>query len=72
MLEVGEGCDDGNTISNDGCSATCLLEVGQTCNDDTNGAVDNAGCESGVCDSSGGLPGTCEAALTCGNSVLEA
>ena len=25
-LEVGEQCDDGNAISNDGCSATCQLE----------------------------------------------
>ncbi|MEO7732269.1 MAG: TonB family protein [Kofleriaceae bacterium] len=25
-LEVGEQCDDGNTISNDGCSATCQIE----------------------------------------------
>ena len=23
----GEACDDGNTVSNDGCSATCLLEI---------------------------------------------
>jgi TonB family protein len=25
-LEVGEQCDDGNTLGNDGCSATCQLE----------------------------------------------
>lgn len=25
-LEVGEQCDDGNTISNDGCSSTCRTE----------------------------------------------
>lgn len=25
-LEPNEGCDDGNTVSNDGCSATCRLE----------------------------------------------
>ena len=25
-VEAGETCDDGNTISNDGCSATCQLE----------------------------------------------
>ena len=23
----GEACDDGNTVSNDGCSATCLIEI---------------------------------------------
>ena len=26
-----EECDDGNTISNDGCSSTCRLEVGFRC-----------------------------------------
>ncbi|MEZ4330036.1 MAG: lectin-like protein [Polyangiales bacterium] len=26
-----EGCDDGNTASNDGCSATCQPEAGYTC-----------------------------------------
>ncbi|MBI1827394.1 MAG: PQQ-dependent sugar dehydrogenase, partial [Planctomycetes bacterium] len=28
ILEPGEECDDGNTLSGDGCSATCHLEVG--------------------------------------------
>ena len=27
-LEAGEQCDDGNTVPNDGCSATCTLECG--------------------------------------------
>jgi cysteine-rich repeat protein len=26
VLEAGEECDDGNTDSGDGCSATCQLE----------------------------------------------
>ncbi len=26
--EAGEQCDDGNTMSNDGCSATCEIEIG--------------------------------------------
>lgn len=26
LLEVGEGCDDGNAVTGDGCSATCELE----------------------------------------------
>jgi cysteine-rich repeat protein len=25
--QFGEGCDDGNTISGDGCSTTCQKEV---------------------------------------------
>ena len=31
-LEPGEGCDDGNTVSGDGCSATCFPEGPQECN----------------------------------------
>jgi fibro-slime domain-containing protein len=30
-LSFGEYCDDGNTSSGDGCSATCTLETGYTC-----------------------------------------
>lgn len=25
-------CDDGNTVSGDGCSSTCLVETGYECN----------------------------------------
>jgi cysteine-rich repeat protein len=33
-LKVGsEGCDDGNTTSGDGCSASCAVESGWTCSD---------------------------------------
>jgi thiosulfate dehydrogenase len=28
VVETGEQCDDGNTLSGDGCSATCQLEIG--------------------------------------------
>jgi len=28
VVEVGEQCDDGNVVPNDGCSATCTLECG--------------------------------------------
>ena len=31
ILGIGEGCDDGNNTSGDGCSATCLPEAGWTC-----------------------------------------
>jgi fibro-slime domain-containing protein len=30
-LDFGEYCDDGNTTSGDGCSSTCTLEPGYTC-----------------------------------------
>lgn len=29
LLELGEECDDGNTISGDGCSSTCTTEVAE-------------------------------------------
>ena len=30
-LRVGERCDDGNTMSGDGCTQTCQVEAGWTC-----------------------------------------
>ena len=35
ILEAGEGCDDGNVLAGDGCSAVCKIEDGSTCNTDT-------------------------------------
>ena len=29
--EVGESCDDGNTVAGDGCGKTCLIEEGYKC-----------------------------------------
>lgn len=31
VITVSETCDDGNIISNDGCSMNCLTEQGFTC-----------------------------------------
>ncbi|HEX2685808.1 MAG TPA: DUF4215 domain-containing protein, partial [Kofleriaceae bacterium] len=31
VLEAGERCDDGNTASGDGCSASCQIEPGSIC-----------------------------------------
>jgi cysteine-rich repeat protein len=31
LVETGEGCDDSNTASGDGCSATCTVENGYIC-----------------------------------------
>lgn len=81
--EGSEGCDDDNTASGDGCSATCLAELGENCSQ-------NADCESGSCEgtnqvcqcnddadcgsllcNSGPDPNAC-VNPGCGNSVLEA
>lgn len=70
-LEAGEGCDDDNTTAGDGCGSTCLVENLGACNTDATGAVGDPGCESGICDISGGSPGTCEMA-GCGDGRIEA
>ncbi|MEK6812050.1 MAG: DUF4215 domain-containing protein, partial [Nanoarchaeota archaeon] len=31
VIDVGEGCDDGNKVSSDGCSSLCVVETGYTC-----------------------------------------
>ncbi len=30
-IDSGEQCDDGNTVSGDGCSAICQVETGYVC-----------------------------------------
>ena len=62
-LESGEACDDGGTSNGDGCNATCELENGEPCTNDSQ-------CGSGVCDTVGS--NTCEPANSCGNGTLEA
>ena len=72
VLETGEGCDDGNNTPGDGCNATCDIEDGFPCNITAPGDTDDDSCESNICDTTGGSPGICEPANTCGNGVLEA
>ncbi len=72
VREANEGCDDGNTASGDGCSATCRIENTRPCNASMPGLVGGASCASGICDVTSGAPGVCEPAATCGNSVREA
>src|SRR6187455_728644 len=33
VLDMGEACDDGNTVAGDGCSAACQIEADCTCDD---------------------------------------
>ncbi len=71
ILESWEWCDDGNTDPNDECSATCLVEIDEECNTDTNGAVGWLWCQAGICNTTWGAPWVCELGGVCGNSVLE-
>ena len=64
LLEAGEGCDDGNNMNGDGCTAACEIEDGNPC------AADGE-CASGVCDMNE-MPPICEPAGSCGNGELDA
>ena len=64
LLEAGEGCDDGNNMNGDGCTAACEIEDGNPC-------VADGECASGVCDMNE-VPPICEPAGSCGNGVIDA
>jgi cysteine-rich repeat protein len=64
---AGEECDDGNTVSLDGCTATCQVEdgcgdgnldAGEECDDDN--LADGDGCTA-----------TCQLEVGCGNGVVD-
>jgi len=72
VQELGEGCDDGNTVNGDGCNSRCSVELapGAACGDDiqchsgfcTDGVCCNARCD-GQCEACGEAAtlGTCSA-----------
>jgi cysteine-rich repeat protein len=70
LIEQGEQCDDGNTVSNDGCSATCQLENQPVC---ANGVIESSEqCDDGNTMSGDGCSPTCqlENLAVCGDSVV--
>ncbi len=79
-LQPGEECDDGNTVSGDGCSSTGKVEAGYLCNVPGNACslaslCGNGTAESGELCDNGATPGngctaTCDLAL-CGNGVFD-
>lgn len=63
FLDVGEDCDDGNTLSGDGCDATCRLECG-------NGSLEpGEACDDGNRAPDDGCDDRCQD--ECGNGVLD-
>jgi cysteine-rich repeat protein len=66
-----EQCDDGNTLSGDGCSSVCKTEVGMC----GNGTIDVATetCDDGNTTNGDGCSANCqtETSATCGNGVVE-
>ena len=65
VVESGETCDDGNTVSGDGCPATC----GPSCGD---GILDpGEQCDDGNTVSGDGCAGDCQTDERCGNGILD-
>ena len=74
LVEAGEQCDDGNTVSGDGCSATCVLE-GEPPVDCGDGVVD-AGeqCDDGNTVGGDGCSAVCTTEATpagCGDAIVD-
>jgi len=69
VVEPGEQCDDGNTASGDGCSATCQIEnIPTSCG---NGVVDSGEqCDDGNNISGDGCSAACVAEF-CGDGVTQ-
>ena len=71
IVNGNEQCDDGNTVSGDGCSSVCTKELGK-CGD---GIVDVATetCDDGNTVSGDGCSSTCqtETSTKCGNGTLD-
>ncbi|MBN2723817.1 MAG: DUF4215 domain-containing protein [Deltaproteobacteria bacterium] len=66
-IDPGEECDDGNTLSHDGCDSSCKVE--SICGNDT---VDpGEECDDGNLDSGDGCSSICQIENGCGNGVLE-
>jgi cysteine-rich repeat protein len=66
IVESGEVCDDGNTTSGDGCSATCQLE--SVCG---NGAVESGEqCDDGNHNNTDACTNTCRIGV-CGDGVAQ-
>lgn len=67
VVEPDEACDDGNTISGDGCNATCTSN--ERCG---NGLIDpNEACDDGNTTSEDGCNSTCTSNETCGNGHVD-
>jgi len=65
---TGEQCDDGNTVSGDGCSSSCQLEAA-VCG---NGKVETGEeCDDGNTTSDDGCSSTCKKESKCGNGMVE-
>jgi cysteine-rich repeat protein len=71
VLSAGEQCDDGNTISCDGCSSACQTELPPACGDGTlgNGCDQSEECDDGNTLSGDGCSATCKREF-CGDGIV--
>ncbi|MDY0003180.1 MAG: DUF4215 domain-containing protein [Polyangia bacterium] len=69
-LDLDEGCDDGNNVSGDGCSAGCVDEVpGAECG---NGIWEvGEGCDDGNTSNADGCDSSCQPEFVCGDSICD-
>jgi len=65
LVQSGEACDDGNLSAGDGCSATCTIEPGFTCNDERRSICSPIVCGNTIlqpgeqCDDGNAITGDC-------------
>ncbi len=71
-VEGTEQCDDGNTMSCDGCSDMCMTETGLVCGDNILNDVCGEECDDGNTMSCDGCSDMCmtETGLVCGDNIL--
>jgi len=68
-LDPGEVCDDGNTASGDGCSASCTSD--ETCGNGVVDPVTGEVCDDGNTTDGDGCSADCKSDETCGNGVVD-
>ncbi|NQY91832.1 MAG: hypothetical protein HRT46_09255, partial [Deltaproteobacteria bacterium] len=67
VLDVGEDCDDGNTLGGDCCSSSCTFETaGSTCTDDGDACTTDTCDGAGTCDHPAAADGSaCDDGIAC-------
>jgi cysteine-rich repeat protein len=72
---LGEECDDGNTASGDGCSASCQIEAAPSCGDGVLDLVNDEECDDGNGQNGDGCSAACQLELvgqSCGDNTTQA
>jgi cysteine-rich repeat protein len=73
MVDPGEECDDGNSVSGDGCSASCRIEPPPHCGDMNVDYLEGEECDDGNTQDGDRCSSLCriEAPPTCGDDALD-